>query len=125
MRSAGGLLSGALLAMLASWWSVASHAQRPSSSTAGCSTPANTIIAENCKRGNPSTEWDINGSGDPRIQGFATDISVNAGETISFKIGTDSPKYRIDIYRLGYYSGAGARLITTVRPSVALPQTQP
>jgi hypothetical protein len=65
------------------------------------------------KPGNPSKEWDINGSGDPRLQGFATDISVNVGEAVSFKIGTDSAKYRIDIYRLGYYGGAGARLLAT------------
>jgi hypothetical protein len=39
---------------------------------ASCTNPANRIVAENCKPGNPSTEWDINGSGDPHIQGFAT-----------------------------------------------------
>jgi hypothetical protein len=38
---------------------------------------------------------------------------VNVGEAVSFKIGTDSAKYRIDIYRLGYYGGAGARLLAT------------
>jgi hypothetical protein len=91
----------------------------------GCASPANEIVAENCKPGNPQTEWDVNGSGDPRIQGFATDISVNAGETISFKVGTSSPAYRVDIYRLGYYNGAGGRRIATVKPSAALPQQQP
>ena len=90
-----------------------------------CEKPANAIVAENCKQGSPSTEWDINGSGDPKIQGFATDISVNAGETISFKIATESTSYRIDIYRLGYYGGAGARKIATVKPSAPLPQRQP
>ena len=59
------------------------------------------------------------------IQGFATDISANLGETISFKVETDSPAYRIDIYRLGYYGGMGARLVATIKPSVPLPQTQP
>lgn len=92
---------------------------------AGCASPANEIVAENCKPGHPQTEWDVNGSGDPAIQGFATDISVNGGETISFKVSTPSPAYRIDIYRLGYYNGAGGRRITSTRPSVALPQRQP
>ena len=87
--------------------------------------PANRIIAANCKPGNPSTEWDINGAGDPTIQGFATDISYNLGETARFKVKTDAPKYRIDIYRLGYYGGLGARFMGTVRPSAALPQQQP
>ena len=67
----------------------------------------------------------MNGSGDASIQGYATDVSVNHGEPIGFKIKTPSSKYRIDIYRLGYYAGMGARLIATVLPSVPLPQAQP
>ena len=90
-----------------------------------CDRPANEIVAENCKPGNPSTEWDINGAGDPGIQGFATDMSVNLGERVAFKIKTDSPAYRLDIYRMGWYDGMGARKVTTIRPSVPLPQRQP
>ena len=90
-----------------------------------CDAPANEIVAENCKPGNPPEEWDINGAGDPSIQGFATDISVNVGETVAFKIKTHSPRYRLDIYRLGYYGGLGARKVTTMRPAVSLPQAQP
>src|SRR5262245_57844417 len=93
------ILSAALAAAVAAWLSPTGSAQRAQTAP-GCANPANKIVAENCKPGNPSTEWDINGSGDPRIQGFATDISVNVGERIAFKIGSDSPKYRIDIFRL-------------------------
>ena len=45
-------------------------------------------------------------SADPAIrayQGFATNISINAGETVLFKVNTDATSYRLDIYRLGYY----------------------
>ena len=90
-----------------------------------CATPANEIVAENCQPGSPPTEWDVNGSGDPTIQGFGHDISVNLGESIHFRINTDSTDYRIDIYRMGYYGGMGARRIATVEPSVPLPQEQP
>ncbi|MCB0015931.1 MAG: hypothetical protein KDE34_28645, partial [Anaerolineales bacterium] len=79
---------------------------------------ANKIVRENLLPGSPSTEWDINGWGDPSIQGFATDISINLGETVNFKIKTDSDNYRIDIYRLGYYGGHGARLVDSILPSV-------
>jgi len=92
---------------------------------APCDAPANEIVAENCLPGNPSSEWDISGAGDPSIQGFATDISVERGATIGFKIKTDAADYRIDIYRLGYYAGLGARKVATVLPSATLPQTQP
>ena len=83
------------------------------------------IVAENALTGNPASEWDVSGAGDPTIQGFATDISVNTGETVYFKVKTDSTNYAIDIYRLGYYGGAGARQVATVTPSATLPQAQP
>src|SRR5206468_12886216 len=59
------------------------------------------------------------------IQGFASELSVNKGETVFFKIKTASTNYRLDIYRLGYYGGAGARKLATLTPSVGLPQNQP
>ncbi len=73
----------------------------------------------------PASEWDIDGAGDESIQGFATQISVNAGSAIQFKIDTNANAYSIKIYRLGYYQGDGARLITTISPSASLPQHQP
>lgn len=85
----------------------------------------NTILEENKLAGSPATEWDINGWGDPSIQGFGHDISINCGERIDFKIKTDSTDYRIDIYRMGYYSGCGARLVDSFKPSATLPQRQP
>jgi hypothetical protein len=85
----------------------------------------NSIVIENALPGTPSSQWDISGAGDTSIQGYATDISVNQGGTISFKISTTASAYRIDIYRLGYYQGNGARYITTVMPSAHLPQSQP
>ena len=89
-----------------------------------CTSPANSIVAENCLAGNPKTEWDINGVGDTSIEGFATDISVNRGNTVSFKIKTDATNYSLDIYRMGYYGGNGARKVATVQPSTPAPQNQ-
>ena len=77
-------------------------------------TSTNPIVLENEKPGNPESEWGIDGAGDSNIEGFATDISVNHGTTVSFKINTDSTDYRIDIYRLGYYGGMGARKVATM-----------
>ena len=42
-----------------------------------------------------------------------------------FKVKTPAKSYRLDIYRMGYYQGNGARLITSILPSATLPQTQP
>jgi Domain of unknown function (DUF4082)/Putative Ig domain/Bacterial Ig-like domain (group 2) len=94
-------------------------------SVPSASAQSNPITVENAKTGNPSSEWDVSGAGDLSIQGFATDISVNKGGTIQFKIDTDATSYRLDIYRLGYYAGNGARFIQSVSPSATLPQLQP
>ena len=48
------------------------------------------IVCEDAKAGNPSTEWDVVGWGDPDIQGFATDMSVNRGQTVHFKISSST-----------------------------------
>lgn len=105
--------------------SVAPFAATASAVTNPCGTGSNPIVCENSKAGAPQSAWQIDGAGDPTIQGFATDISVNAGSTESFKISTNANSYRIDIYRMGYYQDNGARLITSITPSAKLPQTQP
>src|SRR3954469_2089186 len=93
--------------------------------TGSCVAPTNAIEAENCKPGNPQSEWDITGAGDPSIQGFATDISYNIGSTVQFKINTTASAYTVDIYRMGYYGGLGGRKVASLQPSVPLPQSQP
>ena len=91
-----------------------------------CAPPnSNPIVCENAKTGNPASEWDIFGSGDASIQGFATEISVDKGQIVRFKVSTPASSYRLDIYRLGYYDGMGARRVATVNPSASLPQSQP
>ncbi|HEY1215777.1 MAG TPA: N,N-dimethylformamidase beta subunit family domain-containing protein, partial [Bryobacteraceae bacterium] len=99
---------GVILGAFAAWTPIAS---------ASCTSPPNAIVAENCLTGNPSSEWDISGAGDSTIQGFATDISVNQGGTVNFKIQTTATAYRLDIYRMGYYSGNGARKVATMNAS--------
>jgi len=84
----------------------------PSQVTAQCS--PNPIVCENALTGAPSSEWDISGSGDATLQGFATDISANKGDTVHFKVSTTATRFNIDIYRLGYYNGLGARKIASV-----------
>ncbi|MDB5567130.1 N,N-dimethylformamidase beta subunit family domain-containing protein, partial [Caballeronia mineralivorans] len=89
----------------------------------------NKIVSENLNVGAPKSAWAIHGSianqGDSQIEGFATQISANEGQTISFKIDTALSGYTLDIYRLGYYGGNGARLVTTMHHSGADNQPNP
>lgn len=89
-----------------------------------CTSPS-AIVCENRRPGTPQRVWDVKGSGDPTIQGFTTDMSVDRGDTVHFKIDTPARRYHLDVYRLGSYGGDGARKITTIRPSARLPQRQP
>jgi hypothetical protein len=85
----------------------------------------NPIVTENSLPG--SSGWSIpdseaSGNGDNTlhngaITGFASATSVNAGQTIGFQVSVyvspsmmDSIPYNIEIYRMGYYGGAGGRL---------------
>lgn len=96
--------------------------------TNAASTSTNPIVLENQKPGTPQSIWQINpGQDSTLIQGFTTAISTNVNGEVDFKINnkTGSPNYHIDIYRLGYYGGDGARLVTTLQHQSATSVVQP
>ena len=86
---------------------------------------ANEIVLENQKQGNPESEWGLADGANSNIEGFTADLSVDQGGTVQFKIDTDSNNYRIEIYRLGYYDGDGARKVATIQHSGAINQPNP
>ncbi|HEV8637211.1 MAG TPA: N,N-dimethylformamidase beta subunit family domain-containing protein, partial [Chloroflexota bacterium] len=115
------VVAAMLLSMLA-----AALSPRPAAAQAGpCLAPANAIVAENCLPGNPATDWDLSSASSTTIEGFATDISVNKGQTARFKVKTAATAYHIDLYRVGYYGGLGARKIATIPNSATVKQSQP
>ena len=91
---------------------------------------SNSIVLENQKAGTPESTWAIHGSmanqGNTQIEGFATQISINVGQTVDFKIDDSvSGGYTIDIYRLGYYGGNGARLVASMHDASGTNQPNP
>jgi hypothetical protein len=92
-------------------------------STVNAAFAQNAIVTENQLPGTPASQWDLSGPGSTTLQGFTTDISVNHGSTVYFKIQSGTANWQIDIYRLGYYQGNGARLITTI--NMTSKQNQP
>lgn len=60
------------------------------------------------------------------IEGYASKTSVYPGESIDFFVSTDKEiNFVVDIYRLGYYGGKGARHITKLGPFPGKPQKVP
>ena len=85
----------------------------------------NGVVTENLLPGAPMSQWDLSGLGSTTLLGFATDISVNHGSTVNFKIQSATTSWRIDIYRLGYYQGNGARLVKSINMSGVSTQPTP
>ena len=72
---------------------------------------ASLVRDENAQTG--TTAWRVtNFAAAGEIQAYAGQVSVNAGDAISFYVSTKQTgtSYRIDFYRMGWYGGAGARL---------------
>src|SRR5437899_6824315 len=59
------------------------------------------------------------------LSGFGSKISVNHSDSIDFYVTTTAPSFTINIYRTGYYGGAGARLITSLGSFPGLHQAIP
>jgi hypothetical protein len=49
------------------------------------------------------------------VEGYASQISVAPGEQVQLHVSTaPAARYRVEIYRIGWYGGSGGRLITCV-----------
>src|SRR5262245_25578452 len=71
---------------------------------------AATIAIENQRAG--TTDWEIRAPALAReIEGYASRTSVNGGEPIDLFVSTRDPRYTIDVFRMGWYGGAGARRV--------------
>jgi hypothetical protein len=60
------------------------------------------------------------------MEGYCSHQSITAGETLRIMAGANpAGKFQIEIFRMGYYGGAGARLMTTLGPFQGKPQPEP
>jgi len=79
----------------------------------------NPIVMENRKEG--SRDWQLTrvryDSGNyrsPFIEGYCSKQSVKAGETIDIMVSVSTnERFKLEIFRTGYYGGRGARLMKT------------
>ena len=79
----------------------------------------NVIVQENRKEG--SKDWqltrvrqDASNQRTPFIEGYCSRQSVKAGETIDIMVSVGTKdRFKLEIFRTGYYGGRGARLMKT------------
>lgn len=81
------------------------------------------IAQENAKPG--STDWQLTrmrldknaGFRSPFIEGYCSRQSVKAGESLDIFVSTNpAARFKIEIFRTGYYGGRGARLMKELGP---------
>jgi hypothetical protein len=74
------------------------------------SAPPNPIQAENALPG--STGWSGMQSPGHAIEGYTSEVSVLPGGRLELHVSTTpAERYRVEIYRLGWYGGLGGRLL--------------
>ena len=103
---------------------------RPPSSAAAPAMPE-LIRTENLKKG--ATDWqltrirvDAEGFRSPLIEGYCSRQSVLAGESLEIMTSAKPARqFRLEIFRLGYYGGRGARKMQESGPFTSRTQTTP
>ena len=72
------------------------------------------------------TRVDAGGYRCPWVEGYVTRQSLKAGETLELCVSTDPPTpFHVELYRLGYYGGAGGRLVAKYGPFEGTAQPMP
>jgi hypothetical protein len=89
---------------------------------------ATLIQLENARPG--TTAWRLSNPAEyGEVEGYASLTSVNRGKAINLFVNTHEPSYTIEVYRMGWYGGAGARLVVgpIERPGTvqAIPEPDP
>ena len=73
----------------------------------------NPIPSENALSGADPATWLPPAYPPTSVEGYTSETSVLPGEQVHFHVSTsDGYRYRVEVYRLGWYGGAGARLLT-------------
>jgi hypothetical protein len=95
--------------------------------------PASDLIRkENARPG--SDDWQLtrvrldksDGMRSPAIEGYCSKQSAQAGDTLDLFVSTDPPsKFKLEIFRTGYYGGKGARLVKELGPFQGTAQPVP
>jgi hypothetical protein len=68
------------------------------------------VVDENAKPGTNS--WNVtNGGPEGAIEGYANVVSTEQGSPVTLFVSTVDPTFHVEAYRLGWYGGAGGRLV--------------
>jgi len=82
------------------------------------------IIAENALPG--TTGWKITDpSKNHQIEGYANQVSIDPGQPVTLYVSTTAPSYHVEVFRMGWYGGLGARLVDRTPEMPGMGQSAP
>jgi hypothetical protein len=98
----------------------------------GCALIFVLVVAAGCGGGLPTLatlakdDWHLTRPATRQeIEGYASAASINRGEEISLYVNTVDSQYAIDIFRMGWYDGAGAKRMLPTIVNAGHPQPIP
>lgn len=80
---------------------------------------ASPIALENARPG--TSDWVLTNPADHEVEGYASATGIQRGEPLRLYINSIDPSVTVDVYRMGWYGGTGARL---VQGGITLPGIQ-
>jgi hypothetical protein len=91
--------------------------------TTGAGTDTNPVITENLKPG--TAAWGLTNAATAReIEGYCDATSYNRGATVNLKVNSlAAENFNLEVFRLGWYGGLGARRIRNVLAVAGTAQT--
>lgn len=105
--------------------SPASGGDTPSPTASSQPTPAEFIVAENAKAGDPSWRLsDAQVAAEANLTGYTSVASALPGEKVGLAVRSRAP-WTVTAYRMGHYAGAGARAVWTSSENPASSQPEP
>jgi hypothetical protein len=122
------MVGGSLMPGLGGWSGAITPARSQEPDVRGT---GGVIPRENARPG--AADWqltrvraDREGFRSPWIEGYCSRQSVRAGEAIEIMVSTRPPRrFRIELFRMGYYGGRGARLVQGLGPFEGKEQPEP
>ncbi len=77
---------------------------------AAAANAANQVALENSLPG--TADWRLDTPATNReIEGYASATSVNGGDIVSLYVNTAAPTFQLEVFRMGWYAGLGARRV--------------
>src|SRR5437763_11851052 len=106
-------ISATIVALVLSACGGPSRSSTSSTVPAASAAAANPVQRENSRPGSPG--WEIPAGAGTVISGYASETSVAPGQSFHLHVAAPTgSRYRVLVYRLGWYRGAGGRLIMCV-----------